>query len=64
MVRQYFLDYCEGLKGALDAVPLERFEEFLGLLETAFHEERQVFLMGNGGSGCATGHMPAWRSRC
>jgi D-sedoheptulose 7-phosphate isomerase len=57
MVRRYFSDYCAGLKRALDAVPLEPFEEFVRLLESAFHEERQVFVMGNGGSGATASHF-------
>lgn len=57
MVRRYFYDYCEGLKGALEAVPLEPFEELVRLLESAFHEERQVFVMGNGGSGSTASHF-------
>ena len=51
MIRQQFLDYCQGLKAAVDAIPTDAAEKFLQLLETAYLEGRQVFLMGNGGSG-------------
>jgi D-sedoheptulose 7-phosphate isomerase len=57
VIRRHLSDYCEGLKGALDAVPLEPFEEFVRLLEHAFHEEHQVFIMGNGGSGSTASHF-------
>jgi D-sedoheptulose 7-phosphate isomerase len=57
VIRRFLSDYCEGLKGALDAVPLEPFEEFVRLLENAFHEEHQVFIMGNGGSGSTASHF-------
>jgi len=56
MIRQEFLDYCQGLKQALDAIPTDAAERFLQLLETAYLEGRQVFLMGNGGSGATASH--------
>jgi D-sedoheptulose 7-phosphate isomerase len=56
MVRQEFLDYCQGLKQALDAIPTEAVEKFLQTLESAYREDRQVFLMGNGGSGSSASH--------
>ncbi len=57
MIREYLLDYCKGLSKALNDVSPERFEEFVQLLETAYQEERQVFLMGNGGSGSTASHI-------
>jgi D-sedoheptulose 7-phosphate isomerase len=56
MIRQQFLDYCQGLKEALDAIPTEAAEKFLQLLEAAYLEGRQVFIMGNGGSGASASH--------
>jgi D-sedoheptulose 7-phosphate isomerase len=57
VIRQRFLDYCQGLKQALDAVSAEAVEEFVQLLERACQEGRQVFLMGNGGSGSTASHV-------
>lgn len=57
MIRQRFLDYCQGLKQALDAVSADAVEEFVQLLERACREGRQVFLMGNGGSGSTASHV-------
>jgi D-sedoheptulose 7-phosphate isomerase len=57
MIREYFVDYCTGLSKALEGVSIERFEEFVHLLETAYEEGRQVFLMGNGGSGTTASHF-------
>jgi D-sedoheptulose 7-phosphate isomerase len=57
VIRQRFLDYCQGLKQALDAVSAEAVEEFVQLLERACQERRQVFLMGNGGSGSTASHV-------
>ncbi len=56
MIRQYFLEYCAGLSKALDGVSPERFEEFVHLLEDAYQQERQVFFLGNGGSGSTASH--------
>lgn len=57
MIRQRYLDYCQGLKQALDAVSVDAVEEFVQLLERACQEGRQVFLMGNGGSGSTASHV-------
>lgn len=56
MLRQQFLDYCQGLKAALDAIPTDAAERFLKHLESAYLEGRQVFIMGNGGSGSSASH--------
>lgn len=56
MIRQQFLDYCQGLKQALDAIPTDAAEAFLQHLESAYLEGRQVFIMGNGGSGSSASH--------
>ncbi len=56
MIRQQFLDYTAGLKQALDAIPTDAAEKFLQLVESAYLDGRQVFLMGNGGSGATASH--------
>jgi len=56
MVRQFFLDYCHDLKTAVEAIPAGAVEEFIHVLEQAYREGRQVFLMGNGGSGSTASH--------
>ena len=56
MFRQQFLDYCQDLKHALDAIPADAAERFLQILENAYQEGRQVFIMGNGGSGATASH--------
>jgi len=57
MIREHFRDYCAGLSKALEGIPQERFEEFIHLLENAYHNDRQVFFMGNGGSGSTASHF-------
>ena len=57
MVSEYLANYCAGLSKALEGVPAERFEEFVQLLESAYQDGRQVFFMGNGGSGSTASHF-------
>ncbi len=57
MIREYLADYFSGLNQALGGVSPDRFEELVCLLESAYHEERQVFLFGNGGSGATASHL-------
>jgi D-sedoheptulose 7-phosphate isomerase len=57
MIQEYLADYCTGLSKALEGVSRERFEEFIHLLEDAYHHDRQVFFMGNGGSGSTASHF-------
>ena len=57
MIQEYLADYCASLSKALEGVSRERFEEFIHLLEDAYHHDRQVFFMGNGGSGSTASHF-------
>ena len=57
MIREHLVTYCAGLSKALEGVAPERFEEFVELLEDAYQNERQVFFMGNGGSGSTASHF-------
>lgn len=57
MIRQYLAEYSTGLKHALDCLPADKFEELVRLLESAYQEGRQVFLLGNGGSGSTASHF-------
>ncbi len=56
MIQQQFRDYSQGLKEALDAVSADVVAELVALLGRACREGRQVFLMGNGGSGGTASH--------
>ncbi len=57
MIQEYLADYCAGLSKAVEGVSRERFDEFIHLLEDAYHQDRQVFFMGNGGSGSTASHF-------
>ena len=57
MIAEQLKAYAEGLKKSLDSVPVDKFEELVGLMEASVQESRQVFVMGNGGSGSTASHM-------
>lgn len=56
-----FLDdienYFSTLKGAIDATDKESINTVINLLQRAYEEERQVFIMGNGGSAATASHL-------
>lgn len=56
-----FLDdienYFSMLKGAIDVVDRESINTVINLLEKAYQGERQVFIMGNGGSASTASHL-------
>jgi len=57
VIQKRFVEYYEGLKQALDRVSPGSLEELVRLLETAYHQERQIFVMGNGGSAATASHF-------
>ena len=50
-------DYFSMLKGAIEAVDRESINTVINLLQKAYQEERQVFIMGNGGSASTASHF-------
>jgi D-sedoheptulose 7-phosphate isomerase len=51
------IEYMEELKDLLDAFPHDRFKEIAEALLSAYNEGKQVFIMGNGGSGSTASHF-------
>jgi D-sedoheptulose 7-phosphate isomerase len=49
--------YLSELKDLLDIFPHERFDEIAQILISAYNAEKQVFIMGNGGSGSTASHF-------
>jgi D-sedoheptulose 7-phosphate isomerase len=49
--------YFAELKTLLDAVPLERIDEIGDALYSAYRHDKQVFVVGNGGSASTASHM-------
>jgi D-sedoheptulose 7-phosphate isomerase len=52
-VRDYFTD----LKVVVDRIDIAQVVTFLGELERAYNEDRQIFIIGNGGSAGTASHM-------
>lgn len=50
-------EYLEGLKKCMDALLLEEVAGIIRLLEEAYREGKQVFIIGNGGSAATASHM-------
>jgi D-sedoheptulose 7-phosphate isomerase len=57
LIGQIYRDYCQGLGEALEAISTESFAALVQLLERARIEGRQIFTMGNGGSGSTASHI-------
>jgi D-sedoheptulose 7-phosphate isomerase len=57
MKQKLSVEYLEQLKDLLNAFPHERFEEIIEVLISSYNEGRQVFIMGNGGSGSTASHF-------
>lgn len=49
--------YLEQLKVLLDVFPHDKFEEIGNILMKAYDEGKQIFIMGNGGSGSTASHF-------
>jgi phosphoheptose isomerase len=50
-------EYFAGLKAVMDRVDLGQVAAFAGELERAYREDRQIFIVGNGGSAGTASHM-------
>jgi D-sedoheptulose 7-phosphate isomerase len=57
MKQKLSVAYLSELKDLLDIFPHERFEEIAQVLISAYHDEKQMFIMGNGGSGSTASHF-------
>lgn len=56
-LREYVTAYFERLKALLDEIPLERVEAMGEILYGAYKHDKQVFIVGNGGSAATASHM-------
>lgn len=51
--------YLDRLRQAIDALPRDQLAELGEMLYRAYHNEKQVFTLGNGGSASTASHMAA-----
>ncbi len=56
-MNSWLKDYLTRQRAALDTIPLEAVEKLLDTLRRALHEERQIFVFGNGGSASNASHF-------
>jgi len=56
-MREFFLEYFRDLKNVLDKINLDNFNEINKLLFSTLENRKQVFTMGNGGSGSTASHL-------
>jgi D-sedoheptulose 7-phosphate isomerase len=54
--REFLSTYFAEMKEIIDAMPLERIDDAIEALFDAWRNERQVFLIGNGGSAATASH--------
>ena len=52
----FSLEYIDKLKEILDVFPHEGFERLVSAIMDAYDQEKQIFVMGNGGSGATASH--------
>jgi D-sedoheptulose 7-phosphate isomerase len=56
-MKEFAKAYLEEEKKIFDDVPLANLEEAIKLLQVAYQDENQIFVMGNGGSGSTASHF-------
>lgn len=53
----YLAQYLNAQKEALDAIPLKQVAALIELFRTAWHQDRRIFVFGNGGSAANASHF-------
>jgi D-sedoheptulose 7-phosphate isomerase len=56
-MKAWISDYLKAQKAALDSIPVAAVEGLVKLLRQALHEDRQIFVFGNGGSAANASHF-------
>ena len=56
-MQQFSFDYLNELKDLLDIFPHDRFDEIVKAIIEAYNNQKQIFVMGNGGSGTTASHF-------
>jgi D-sedoheptulose 7-phosphate isomerase len=56
-MNKFARDYFIGLKAVIDRVNIAQISAFLNELERVYSEDRQIFIVGNGGSAGTASHM-------
>ena len=56
-MKNWINNYLHEQKAALDSIPVEAVEALISKLRNALKEDRQIFVMGNGGSASNASHF-------
>lgn len=56
-MNEYVSDYIQQQKAALEAIPVEKVVSLIARFKQALHDDRQIFVFGNGGSGTNASHF-------
>ncbi|MGD0745456.1 MAG: SIS domain-containing protein [Verrucomicrobiota bacterium] len=56
-MKQWLNDYLKAQKAALDSIPLDAVAQLVETLRTAWNEDRQIFVFGNGGNAASASHF-------
>jgi len=56
-MQSWITEYLQAQKRALDSIPAAAVADLIELLRTALREERQIFVVGNGGSAANASHF-------
>src|SRR3989344_2614373 len=59
MSRVYIISFFEEIKKCISEIDIKKIEEIADVLHTAWKNDRQVFILGNGGSASQASHMAA-----
>ena len=57
IVQNWISNYIRLQKAALDSIPAEGVAQLIERLQSALHEDRQIFVFGNGGSAANASHF-------
>jgi D-sedoheptulose 7-phosphate isomerase len=56
-MKNWIAEYVDAQKAALDSIPVAAVGTLIGILRTALHDDRQIFVFGNGGSAANASHF-------
>jgi D-sedoheptulose 7-phosphate isomerase len=57
MLKKIIADYSADFKEAIDRLPFAELEEIIDIIWSAYVQERNIFIMGNGGSAATASHF-------
>jgi D-sedoheptulose 7-phosphate isomerase len=56
-MKDFVQNYINDQKRALESIPVEEVAKIIATFQKALHEDRQIFVFGNGGSATNASHF-------